>query len=351
MSLTTEQFADRLLASSLGSIEMYAVHIGDRLGYYRVLASRDVTAEELAVATHTDERYAREWLEQQTASGIIDVDLGGAAPVFSLPVSHRPVLSDATDGNYLAPLARMLTSAGERMPELLEAYRTGGGVPWALFGQDMREAQADMNRPFFQNELAGVLRGLGRVHELLSRPGALAADVGCGAGWSSIHVAKAYPNVTVHGFDIDAPTIDLARHNAGSEGVTDRVTFSTDDIAARKFDARYDVVFAFECIHDMPRPVEALRAMRSMLRDDGLCVVMDEAVGEAFTGEADEVERLMYGYSLLVCLPDGRSSQPSAATGTVMRPSVLGGYALDAGFSDCRPVAEAAFFRFYELTP
>ncbi|WP_349236154.1 class I SAM-dependent methyltransferase [Cryobacterium sp. BB307] len=351
MSLTTEQFAERVFASALGSIEMYSIYIGDRLGYYRVLAGRAVTASQLATATKTDERYAREWLEQQSASGILDVDLSGADPVFTLPIAHRPVLTEATDSNYLAPMTRMLTAAGGQLPDLLEAYRSGGGVPWDRYGPDMRESQADMNRPFFQNELADVFGRLGRVHELLSKPNALAADVGCGAGWSTIHLARAYPNATLNGFDIDAVAIEMARRNAEAEGVADRVTFSSDNIAEHPVDAHCDVVLAFECIHDMPRPVRVLRAMRSMLRDDGICVVMDEAVGESFAGPSDDVERLMYGFSLLVCLPDGRSSRPSVATGTVMRPSVLRGYALDAGFSDCAPIAEAGFFRFYELTP
>lgn len=349
MTLSTEQFADRVFDSALGAIDIFAIHLGDRLGYYRVLAGRDVTSEQLAAATGTDERYAREWLEQQSASGILEVDLGGADPVFSLPGSHAPVLVEPTEASYLAPLARMLTTASEKMSELLAAYRGGGGVSWDSYGPDMRESQADMNRPFFQNDLATVFRGLGRVHELLSKPGALVADVGCGAGWSTIHLAQAYPEAIFHGYDPDAPAIAMAQRHARDTGVADRVTFRSESIPGTE--RRYDAVLAFECIHDMATPVEVLSAMRSALKDDGVGIVMDEAVGESFTGVADEAERLMYGFSLLVCLPDGRSSQPSAATGTVMRPSTLRRYALEAGFSQCRPVDEAGFFRFYELTP
>ena len=112
-------------------------------------------------------------------------------------------------------------------------------------------------------------------------------------------------------------------------------------------------MFAFECIHDMPYPVEVLSAARRSLRQGGSVVVMDEAVADAFTPPGDEVERLMYGFSLLVCLPDGMSHPDSAGTGTVMRPETLRRYALDAGFSDVRvlPVEGFGFFRFYELLP
>jgi 2-polyprenyl-3-methyl-5-hydroxy-6-metoxy-1,4-benzoquinol methylase len=215
----------------------------------------------------------------------------------------------------------------------------------------MRESQADMNRPFFDTELAGVFAGLGRVDDLLSRTGARVADVGCGAGWSTLALARAYPGATFRGFDIDVPSIDMALQNAVSAGLSDRVTFSTDDLVTRADGEEYDVAVAFECIHDMSQPVQVLAAMRDMIKPDGLVVIMDEAVGETFTGEGDDLEKLMYGFSILVCLPDGLSTQPSVGTGTVMRPSKLRSFAEQAGFTRFRPVGEARFFRFYELTP
>jgi predicted O-methyltransferase YrrM len=271
--------------------------------------------------------------------------------VFTLPDSHRQVLADEASGSYLAPLARMLTTAGENMALLLDAYRSGGGVSWDAFGQDMRESQADMNRPFFDNELAEVFADLGSVHEILSRPGARVADVGCGAGWSTLALARAYPGATFRGFDIDVPSIDMALQNAVSAGLSDRVTFSSDDLVTRSGGNEYDLALAFECIHDMSQPVPVLAAMRDMVTDDGLVVIMDEAVGETFTGEGDDLEKLMYGFSILVCLPDGLSTQPSVGTGTVMRPSKLQPYAEQAGFTRLHPIGEAGLFRFYELTP
>jgi len=128
------------------------------------------------------------------------------------------------------------------------------------------------------------------------------------------------------------------------------VRFSTDDVAT--VSGRYDLVAAFECIHDMADPVPVLAAMRRLAEPDGVVLVMDENVAETFTAPGDDVERLMYGYSLTCCLPDSMSTTPSAATGTVMRPAVLAGYAREAGFggAEVLPV-EHDFFRFYRLTP
>lgn len=351
MTAVTEEFADRVFASALGAIEIYSIHIGDRLGFYRALARGPKTSRELAEATQVHERYVREWLEQQATNGIVTTDLSSTEPIFSLPPSHSEVLADELNGFYLAPLARMLTTAGEKMPMLLDAYRDGSGVSWDAFGQDMRESQADMNRPFFTHDLTGAIAGLEGAHQRLTKPGARAADVGCGAGWSTIALATAYPEATFHGYDVDPQSIEAARDNATAAGLSDRVSFSTEDIGAVDQGQTFDVAFVFEAIHDMPRPVDVLTAMHGMVRKDGVVVVMDEAVGDEFTGEGDEIEKLMYGFSLLICLPDGLSSQPSVGTGTVMRPATLESYANDAGFTGFQPLSEVGFFRFYELKP
>ena len=106
-----------------------------------------------------------------------------------------------------------------------------------------------------------------------------------------------------------------------------------------------------ELVHDMPRPVEVLRAMRLAVREGGPVIVMDEAVGETLVAPGDELERLMYGFSLFCCLPDGLSHQPSVGTGTVMRPAILRDYARAAGFADLEilPIEDFGFFRFYSL--
>ncbi|MFE5337198.1 class I SAM-dependent methyltransferase [Isoptericola sp. NPDC056573] len=355
-----EEFADRLFGATLGAIDTLAVYVGDSLGWYRALdASGPQTSAELAAATGTSERYAREWLEQQAATGILVAHepagssdgTRSADRTFELPEAHAEVLADPQSLSYLAPLARFVGAVGPQLPHLLRSYRTGGGVSWDQLGDDARRAQADVNRPWFEHRLASALTAVEPVREVLSRPGARVVDVGCGFGWSTLALARAFPTAELHGVDLDRPSVEAARVAAARRGLEERVTFHLSDAAELRTAEPFDAAFAFECLHDMPRPVAVLEAVRESVRPDGVVVVMDEAVAEEFRAPADDVDRIMYGYSLFVCLPDSLSSWPSAATGTVMRPATLRRYALEAGFAgvEVLPVDDFGFFRFYRL--
>jgi SAM-dependent methyltransferase len=350
---STDTFAARVFDASLAFADILTIGIGDQLGWYDALAAHGpMTAGDLATSTGTDARYAREWLEQQTTTGIVQVEDASrptAERRYLLPPGHAEVLTDRDSLAYLAPLARLFASAGEQFGALLEAYRGGGGVSWSQYGTRMRTGQAEMNRPFFLSELGTTwIPAVPDLHARLLRGGRV-ADVGCGEGWSAIGLALAYPDVHVDGYDVDAPSVAAARRHAEEAGVADRVRFHCVDIATVDTGG-YDLVAAFECIHDLPHPVDALDGMRRLAADDGHVIVMDERVGERFTGERDDVERLMYGFSVLVCLPDGRSHSPSAATGTVMRPDTLRDYARQAGFADIEflPI-DNDLWRFYRL--
>ncbi|MFN8584434.1 MAG: methyltransferase domain-containing protein [Dehalococcoidia bacterium] len=344
---------ERLFEDLLGAITTFSVFLGDRLGLYRALAAGGpATPAELAARSGIHERYAREWLEHQAVDGILEASKERDADrrTYTLPPGHAEVLTNVESLSYFAPFSRLVAAAGIQAPRLLEAYRTGGGVAWDAYGPDMREAQGDANRPmFFQQLPHDYLAQLPDLYErLTSEDGARIADIGCGLGWSSIALAKAFPGVHVDGFDLDAPSIEAARRNAAEAGLEGRVHFHEEDAAEAT--GAYDLVVAFECIHDMPRPVDVLATMRQLAGERGTVLVMDERVAEEFAAPADAVERLMYGYSILICLPDSMSHTPNAATGTVMRPSTLRTYALEAGFTEVETLPiENDFFRFYRL--
>ena len=346
----------RLFEAVIGTLDVFCIYIGDRLGLYRALADHgSATAPALAAATGTHERYVREWLEQQTATGLLEVEDAQAEATgrrYRIPPAYREVFLDCDSLSYLAALLRLVVGVTRPLPAVLEVFRTGGGVPYPDYGVDTLEGIAEMNRPMFLNLLGSRwLPAIPDVHaRLQADPPARVADVGCGTGWSSIAIARAYPRVQVEGFDLDDASIALARANAGAAGVADRVTFHVRDAADPALVGRYDLVTAFETIHDMARPVEALRMIRGLVRDGGTVVIADERVGETFTAPGDDIERLNYGFSVLHCLPVGLAETPSTGTGTVMGPPTLRPYALEAGFRDLEilPI-ENDFWRFYRL--
>jgi 2-polyprenyl-3-methyl-5-hydroxy-6-metoxy-1,4-benzoquinol methylase len=353
-----DALVERLVESASSTMTLFTIHLGDQLGFYNILAEEGpITASELADRSGTNERYVREWLEQQTVSGLLEVEddsLGSGDRRFYLPQGHDEVLSHRDSLNYLAPLAQIVAGVVSPISKVVEAFRTGRGVPFSEYGKNAREGQARMNRAMFLTEVGrDWLPTIEDVHQrLLADPPARVADIGCGAGWSSIGIAKSYPNALVDGFDLDEPSIEMARAHVEESGVADRVDFQVRDAGDAELAGKYDLVTAFECIHDMSHPVEALRTMKRLVKDGGAVLVADERVGESFTRSGNEVEGLMYGFSVLHCLPAGMVDQPSAATGTVMRPDTLRKYALEAGFRDVEilPI-ENFFFRVYRLVP
>jgi 2-polyprenyl-3-methyl-5-hydroxy-6-metoxy-1,4-benzoquinol methylase len=351
-----DAFVGRLFQTYLDAFEAITIHLGDRLGLYRALnEGGPATSAELAQRAGTQERYTREWLEQQAVAGIIVVDDPGAAPAdrrYSLPAGHAEVLLDRDSLNYMEPLTRFIAPLTAVLPELARVYRQGGGIAWADFGPEAREAQADFNRvPFLQLLTSEWLPAIPDVHaRLQAAPPARVADIGCGAGWSGIAIARGYPGVQVDGFDADGPSIEMARQNAAAAGVSDRVTFHARDAADPSLAGQYDLVTFFECVHDMSRPVEALATARRLLAPGGTVIVMDERTADSFAAPGDEMERFFYGVSVLCCLPAGMAEQPSTATGTVMRPDTLRRYAVGAGFREVEVLPiEHPLFRFYRL--
>ncbi len=350
-----EAVVGRLVDALAGAMDLYAVYLGDALGLYRALDGAEaLTAGELAERTGVIPRYAQEWCEAQSASGWLECpnpEDPPAARRFSMPASVREALLDRDSLAFLTPSVRCTMVAGRALPALIDTYRGERTFGWEDHGPEMRHGQAEANRPIFRNLLVDDwLPRIPQVAQRLAAPGARVADVGCGLGWAAIALAEGLPHLQVDGFDIDAPSIEAARHNAQQHGVSDRVAFHVADIAEVGKDRGYDAVFAFECVHDMSRPVEALSAMRQMA-NGGDVLIVDERTLDQFTPDAPLMERLLYGYSLTVCLPDGMSASPSAATGTVMRRDHVDDYAGRAGFTTVQTVElDHDQFRMYRLT-
>jgi hypothetical protein len=352
----TDALAERLFGAALGALELHSVYLGTELGLYRALEEHGpLVSHELAERAGIAPRYAREWLEQQAVAGFIEVEDTGAAPeerLYALAADHAPVLVEGDDAAHVAPFAHMLAGIGRVLPQVVEAYRAGGGVPYQAYGRDFRHGQGHINRPAFTQELPSEwLAAMPDVVARLEtgRP-ARVADVGCGQGWSTIAMAQEFLHAHVDGLDLDPGSIADARRHAEEAGLNGRLRFMQGDAADLAGQGPYDLILMLEALHDLARPVEALAAARAALADDGTVLVVEERVADRFTAPGDGLERMMYGWSVVHCLPTQLVEAPSAATGTVMRADAVRGFAAGAGFAgvEIMPV-ESDFFRLYRL--
>lgn len=347
--------ADRIVEASVGTLELWSLWLGTELGLYAALAAEGgANAPALARTAHIAPRYAREWLEQQAVAGILEVD-DADRPAderhYRLPEAYASVLLDQESGLHVAPLARMLRAVAGALPQVAAAYRSGGGVAYGAFGSDMAHGQGAMNRPLLMNEFAQEwIPAVGDLDAELRRPGARIADLGCGLGWSTIALARAYPEAEVIGIDLDAHSIEVARNNARNQGV--EVRFECQDAGIVAGDEGFDLAVIFEALHDMARPVDTLEALRRILKPGGSVLVIDERVEERFTAPGNLTERFMYGWSVSHCLPAGMDHPDPEPIGTAARPCEIERVAREAQFSRCeqQPI-EHEFFRVYRLRP
>lgn len=348
-----EALTARLLQSTIHALELYGIYLGKELGLYHAMRSgRRFTPRELAEAAAIAPRYAREWLEQQAVAGLLLVEGPSASPDdrrYWLPAEHVNALAVEDHPAHLAPLAQMVAGIGGALERVAGAYRTGDGVAYPHFGAAFRKGQAGVNRPAFLDDLVGRwLPAAPDVHAALTTKPVRVADVGCGAGWSSIAMARAFPLAEVLGLDVDEASIRDARANAAAHGVP--VAFARREAAAIAAEGPFDLVLVLEALHDMSRPGDALRAIRASLAPGGSVIVADEKVADHFHAPGDDLERLMYGWSIVHCLPVALAEGPSEAIGTVIRADKVRALAVAAGFDrvDVLPV-DGGFFRIYRL--
>lgn len=344
---------ERLLEAAVGTLEIFGVYLGRKLGLYAAItAAGSVTAARLARDAGIAERYAREWLEQQAVSGYLTVvePSNGDDRAFGLSDEQAGVLVREDDSSHLAPLASLAAGIGRVLDRVADAYRTGSGVPYSMYGEDFRAGQGGINRPAFTSDLiTDWIPSAQAVHEKLTGGPVRVAEIGCGQGWASISLASAYPDAEVIGLDSDRGSIDDARRLAAERGVDVRFEAARGESVADY--GPFDVVLVLETLHDVARPVEILSSIRKSLNPGGVVFIADERVAESFGAPGDLIERMMYGWSITHCLPASMAEQPSAGLGTVLRSETVRRLGAEAGFQDVEVLGtDAGFFRLYTMS-
>src|SRR5437588_10022049 len=295
-----QAFVGKVLADTAALAVTVMSSIGDRLGLFKILAQQGpATSEELAECAHVNERYAREWLSAMASAGYLEYD--PAARRFTLPPEHVPVLAQEGGPVFFGGVQEEVVGLAGPVNQLMQAFRTGGGVPMEAYDPSAWEGLTRFTTGWFENLLVPVwLPAMPEVQAKLER-GALVADVGCGQGKALIKLAQTFPQSRYVGYDNFAPSIEQAKANADAAGVADRVRFEHRDVS-EGLPEQYDVITTFDVVHDAVDPLGLLRAMRQALRPDGRYVCVDVNASARLEENAGPVGAFMHGASLFYCM-------------------------------------------------
>jgi 2-polyprenyl-3-methyl-5-hydroxy-6-metoxy-1,4-benzoquinol methylase len=313
-------------------------YIGDRLGIFKKLSGgAPMTSAELAESAGLNERYIREWAATMAASGYLDYN--PADETFRLNPEQAMVLAHDDNTFHMSGAFQYAVACYRQLPKLMEAFEHGGGVPFADFAPDIVEAIEKLFHSGYETWVAQEwIPAVPEIHNRLMAGGE-AAEVGCGAGQCLIPVAAAYPNSRFFGFDVDQTSIDRARRKADQAGLAGRVSFERIAAEQLAFDGRFDLVMAFNCIHDMARPRQVLAAIRRIIKADGAALWSEARAADRLEDNLNPAARTMYASSTMHCMTVSLA-QGGEGLGSVIGEAKARELALGAGFSrfDLLPV-------------
>lgn len=342
-------FLGKMIGDIGATLSGALVIIGDRLGLYRALAKHGpMTSATLAEKTGTHERYVREWLANQAASGYLEYD--SQTKQFTLPPEHQAELADESSPVLLCGLYQVAQTMFVDEPHITEAFRSGGGFGWHEHDNRLFAATERFFRPGYNAHLvADWIPSLDGVEAKL-QAGAQVADVGCGLGTSTIVMARAYPKSTFVGYDYHDASIAAAREAAARAGVADRVRFEV--ASAQTFPGSgYDFIACFDCIHDMGDPVGAAAHIRAALKPDGTFMMVEPFANDDLVDNLNPVGRVYYAASTILCTPASLSQDVGLALGAQAGEARMREIFTGAGYSRFRRATETPFNLIFEARP
>lgn len=338
-------FLGKVVGDFGASLSSSLAYIGQKLGLYKALAaSGPSTSKELAENTSTTERYVREWLVNQAASGYVDYD--AASGRYSLTAEQAVALTDENSPFFVGGGFYVIKAMTHAVSRIEDGFRNGGGILWGEHDPDLFVGVERFFRPGYAAHLIGSwIPSLTGIEERL-KSGGKVADIGCGHGSSTIIMAQAYPNSRFWGFDNHDKSIETARQRAEDAGVADRVTFEVVNASGLP-DQQYDLVAFFDCLHDMGDPVGACRSAAQVLAPHGSALIVEPMAGNTVEENFNIIGRTFSGASTLCCTSNSLALD-GPALGAVAPESAIREVVLAGGFTEFRRATETPFNRVFE---
>lgn len=343
------QFIGKILDDIGAAFSVPMVRMGDKLGLYKALNEEGpMTPAELASKANVAERYAREWLSHQAASGYLEYD--SATGKFTLPPEQAMVFAEPDSPVYLQSAFDMVAVMLDNQKLVEPAFRSGKGVGWGDQSQCLFCTTGRFFRTGYQHNLVSSwLPALDGVTAMLES-GATVADVGCGHGFSTIVMAKAYPKSTFVGYDFHPDSVEQARVHAEQHGASANTKFEV--AMASDFPGKdLDLVTFFDCLHDMGDPVGAARHVRGTLKPEGSWMIVEPAAQDRLEDNLNPVSRMYYAGSTMVCVPTSLDQPVGAAFGAQAGFAKLSSAIKQGGFGRVRKATETRFNMVLEARP
>jgi 2-polyprenyl-3-methyl-5-hydroxy-6-metoxy-1,4-benzoquinol methylase len=343
------EFMGKAVADMGAAIHAVMILIGDRLGLYKAMAdSLSVSPEQLAARTGLHERYVREWLNANAASGYVVYD--AVAKTFRLPPEQALALAAENSAVFLPGAFQILSACYHDASKIEAAFRSGEGVGWHEHHHDLFHGTERFFRPNYNAHLVSSwIPALDSVEEKLTK-GAKVADIGCGLGASTILMAQAYPNSQFHGFDYHAGSIELAHQAAQKAGITDRIRFEI--AAAKSFPGEdYDFIAFFDCLHDMGDPAGAAAHVRQALKPEGTWMIVEPFAEDTPEANHNPIGRIFYSASTMLCVPASMAQEVGAALGAQAGEQKIRAVAAAGGFTRFRRATQTPFNLVFEARP
>ena len=336
-----ESFVMRAISDVAAAYGGVMVSLGSKLGLYKAMVGAGpISSRELAARSGCAERYVREWLNAQAASGYIGYH--AVSDTYELSPEQAMVLADEDSPVYMPHAWNVPASMWFDEPKTIEAFRTGKGVAWGEHEGRLHCGVAAFYRNGYRSNLVPAwLPALDGVVEKLA-DGIDVADVGCGFGHSTVLMANAFPQSRFYGFDVHAASIDEARRNAAQAGVAQQATFEVAR-AVDYPDRKYGLICFFDCLHDMGDPVAAARYAGEVLAPDGTVLLVEPFANDRVEDNLSVAGQLYYAASTTICCAHAISEGGKLVLGAQAGEARLAEVFRKAGFTHFRRAAETPF--------
>ncbi len=324
------------------------ITIGDKLGLYTTLAESGImSSTELAAKTNTAERYVREWLSAQAASGYVEYDPTNEK--FFMTPEQTMVFGNRTSPVFMTGAFYAISSLYHDETKIENAFKTGEGVSWGDHNSCLFCGTEKFFSPSYEgNLISNWIPSMEGVADKLVE-GAKVADIGCGHAASTIIMAKAFPNSTFIGFDFHEASIEQARLRAKDAGLAN-VTFEV--ATAKDFPGtNYDFITFFDCLHDMGDPTGACAHAKQALKPNGTCMIVEPFAKDSLEENLNPVGRAFYAFSTMLCTPCSLNQEVGLALGAQAGEKQLKEVITGGGFSRFKRATETPFNMILEARP